>query len=104
MVSQACNSARAVGYMTKHCLTVSLISVFLVSAEASSQIKLSDIFKRIKSTGISENEAGRGIKEALAQGVTKAVLNLHRTDGFLGSDIYTVVFPPYTRQAGTTHR
>src|SRR4030095_10696660 len=90
--------------MTKRSLALSLISVFLISAEASSQIKLSDIFKRIKFTGISENEAGQGIKEALAQGVTKAVLNLHRTDGFFGSEIYKVFFAPEARKAETTLR
>src|SRR6476620_7045109 len=90
--------------MTKRSLALSLISVFLISSEASSQIKLSDIFKRIKSTGISENQAGQGIKEALAQGVTKAVLNLHKTDGFFGSELYKMLLPPDARKAEPTIR
>jgi len=56
------------------------------------------------SSGISEGDAGRGIKEALAQGVTKAVLNLHRTDGFFGSDLYKVLLPPDARRAETALR
>ena len=43
---------------------------------------------------ISQNEAGQGIKEALTQGVTNAVLNLNKTDGFFGSKIYKVLLPP----------
>src|SRR5215510_1845712 len=99
ILSRACNFAR----MTKR-LGLSLISVFLISGEASSQIKLSDIFKRVRSAGISENEAAQGIKEALSQGVTKAVLNLHKTDGFFGSDIYKVFLPPDSRRAETALR
>src|SRR5215468_2827122 len=90
--------------MTKRCIAFSLISAFLISVEAFSQFKLSDIFKKITSPGISENEAGQGIKEALAQGVTKAVLNLHKTDGFFGSDIYKIFLPPDARKAEATLR
>jgi hypothetical protein len=90
--------------MMKTCFAVSLISLLLVSAEGSSQIKLSDLFKKIPSARISENEAGQGVKEALAQGVTKAVLNLHKTDGFFGSDLYKLFLPPDARKAETTLR
>ena len=90
--------------MTKQWIALSLISLFLISAEAFSQFKLADIFKRITSAGVSENEAGQGIKEALGQGVTKAVLNLHQTDGFFGSDIYKVLLPPDARKAETALR
>ncbi len=57
------------------------------------QIKLPDILGK-KSKGITENEAGQGVKEALLQGVTTAVLNLNKTDGFFGSDIYKMLLPP----------
>jgi len=90
--------------MAKRWIALSLISVFVISAEAFPQFKLADIFKKITSTGVSENEAGQGIKEALAQGVTKAVLNLHKTDGFFGSDLYKVLLPPDARKAETALR
>ena len=83
---------------------VAVLSVLLVATEASSQVPFRDWFKKIRSTGVSEAEAGKGIKEALAQGVTKAVLNLHRTDGFFGSDLYKVLLPPDSRKAETTLR
>jgi len=83
---------------------VAFFFVVLVATEARSQIAFRDWFKKIPSTGISEGEAGQGIKEALSQGVTQAVLNLHRTDGFFGSDVYKVLLPPDARKAETTLR
>src|SRR5215471_11643089 len=83
---------------------VALLSVLLVAAEARSQNPFRDWFKKIPSAGVSENEAGQGVKDALSQGVTKAVLNLHRTDGFFGSDVYKVLLPPDARKAETTLR
>lgn len=53
-----------------------------------------DILSKDASTPVSQNEAGQGIKEALTQGVTNAVLNLNKTDGFFGSQIYKVLLPP----------
>lgn len=44
--------------------------------------------------GVTEAEAGQGIKEALGQGLVKAVLNLNKTDGFFGSQFYKVLLPP----------
>jgi Protein of unknown function (DUF4197) len=86
---------------------VALLAVPLVlfdTTEARSQVRLRDWFRKIPSTSISEMEAGQGIKEALAQGVTKAVLNLHRSDGFFGSDLYKVLLPPDARKAETALR
>jgi Protein of unknown function (DUF4197) len=85
-------------------LAFSLLTLLLVYSEAAGQFSLPNLLKKIPSAGISENEAGRGIKEALAQGVTKAVLNLHKTDGFFGSEIYKVILPPDSRKAETTLR
>jgi len=89
--------------MRKSHAAVFLISLLVLSTESTSQIRLSDLFKKIP-TGLTEKEAGQGIKEALTQGVTKAVLNLNKTDGFFGSDLYKVVLPPDSRRAETTLR
>jgi hypothetical protein len=83
---------------------VTLLAVQLAATDAHSQIRFRDLLKKVSTTDISEAEADRGIKEALAQGVAKAVLNLHRTDGFFGSDIYKVLLPPDARKAETTLR
>lgn len=82
-------------YMMKTKLII-VLSFILLSSSAFSQIKFPKIFsgKSLPGTGISEKEAGQGIKEALTQGVTTAVLNLNKTDGFFGSEVYKLFLPP----------
>jgi hypothetical protein len=81
-----------------------LFFLLLIATDASAQIRLRDWFGKLGSTGVSEAQAGQGVKEALAQGVTKAVLNLHRTDGFFGSELYKVLLPPDARKAESALR
>lgn len=69
-----------------------------------SQIKLPKIFSKNSSGGLTENEAGQGIKEALTKGVTNAVLNLNKTDGFFGSEVYKMFLPPDAQKIETTLR
>lgn len=83
--------------MIKSILSVTLLlAISLFSLPASAQLKLPKILNKSGSSasGITEQEAGKGIKEALTQGVTTAVLNLNKTDGFFGSEIYKVLLPP----------
>jgi len=44
--------------------------------------------------GLSEKEAGQGIKEALEQGLVKAVLQLKKEDGFFKDAFYKILLPP----------
>jgi hypothetical protein len=90
--------------MMKTLFTSFLVSMLVISGDAFSQIKLPSILKKNSSSGITENEAGQGIKEALAQGVTNAVLNLNKTDGFFGSEIYKMLLPPDAKKIETTLR
>jgi hypothetical protein len=46
------------------------------------------------SNTLSEAEASGGIKEALAQGLTNAVLQLNKQDGFFKDAVYKVLMPP----------
>jgi hypothetical protein len=55
-------------------------------------------------TGISEMEAGQGIKEALSQGLGKAVLQLNNTDGFFKDAFYKILLPPDARKIENTLR
>src|SRR5262245_48698196 len=89
--------------MKKFFVIFLLIAVVSITRDASAQINLGKILKRLPG-GISENEAGQGIREALTQGVTRAVLNLHKTDGFFGSEIYKVFLRPDARKAESTLR
>lgn len=85
--------------------TAFLISMLVISGKTFSQIKLPKILsKATGGSGITENEAGQGIKEALTQGVTNAVLNLNKTDGFFGSEIYKMLLPPDAKKIETTLR
>jgi len=98
--------SRAAKKLTTAWRLVAVLSVLVLfgTTEARSQVRLRDWFRKMPSTGVSELEAGQGIKEALVQGVTKAVLNLHRSDGFFGSDLYKVLLPPDSRKAETAVR
>ena len=66
-------------------------------------------FKQIAGTagaanGISNAEAGSGIKEALAQGIAKSVLQLNTTDGFFKDALYKVLLPPEAKKIENTLR
>lgn len=54
-----------------------------------------DIIKQLpQMTGVTESEAGAGIKEALGQGLAGAVLKLNKEDGFFKDNFYKVLLPP----------
>ncbi|MEO6613582.1 MAG: DUF4197 domain-containing protein [Chitinophagaceae bacterium] len=54
--------------------------------------------------GVTEAEAGEGIKEALGQGLVKAVLQLNRADGFFKDALYKILMPPDARKIENTLR
>ena len=54
--------------------------------------------------GVTEAEAGQGIKEALGQGLVKAVLQLNKQDGFFGDAVYKVLLPPDAKKIENTLR
>ncbi|MFI5133154.1 MAG: DUF4197 domain-containing protein [Chitinophagales bacterium] len=74
-----------------------------VSAHSQIKLKLPKLFSKDTSQ-VSENDAAQGIKEALTQGVTTAVLNLNKTDGFFGSEVYKLFLPPDAKKIETTLR
>ena len=81
-----------------------LFSASLLPATSYSQFKIPKILSKVTGSGVSEAEAGQGIKEALTQGVTNAVLNLNKTDGFFGSEIYKMLLPPDAKKIESTLR
>ena len=54
--------------------------------------------------GITEAEAGQGIKEALSQGITNAVLKLNKEDGFFKDALYKILLPPDAKKVENTLR
>ena len=86
-------------------LAALIIALALLPATSFSQLgKLKNLVSKGTGSGVTENEAGQGIKEALAKGVTTAVLNLNKTDGFFGSNIYKMLLPPDAQKIETTLR
>jgi len=81
-----------------------ILAAGLFPASSDAQIKLPKIFSKGSSSGVSESEAGQGIKEALTNGVTNAVLNLNKTDGFFGSEVYKMFLPPDAQKIERTLR
>ncbi len=84
--------------MKKILLVCSLAAIF------SSCEELKQIASASGIGGVTENEAGQGIKEALAQGLVKSVLQLNKQDGFFGDAIYKVLLPPDAQKIGNTLR
>jgi Protein of unknown function (DUF4197) len=81
-----------------------ILFIALIPARSDAQIKLPGIFSKKSGSGLTENEAGMGIKEALTNGVTNAVLNLNKTDGFFGSEVYKMFLPPDAQKIETALR
>jgi hypothetical protein len=54
--------------------------------------------------GVTEAEAGEGIKEALGQGLVKAVLQLNKQDGFFKDAFYKILMPPDAKKIENTLR
>ena len=55
-------------------------------------------------TGVTEAEAGQGIKEALSNGITNAVLQLNKEDGFFKDAFYKILLPPEAKKVENTLR
>lgn len=84
----------------------SLLFIFcsVICVETSAQLKLPKLLSKNNVSGVTEDEAGQGIKEALSNGVTNAVLNLNKTDGFFGSEAYKMFLPEDAKKVEKTLR
>jgi hypothetical protein len=65
-----------------------------------------DVLQQLPTTtgGITEAEAGQGIRQALNQGLGKAVSQLNVTDGFFKSALYKILLPPEAQKIENTFR
>ena len=75
-----------------------IVSVIFVSCDTLSQLPIKT------GNGVTEAEAGQGIKEALSQGLVNAVLRLNKEDGFFKDAIYKVLLPPDAKKIENTLR
>lgn len=83
----------------KRILLLTGIVLMISSCEVMSQLP-----KLPGGNGVTEAEAGQGIKEALGQGLTRAVSFLNKTDGFFGSEFYKILLPPEAQKVEATMR
>lgn len=83
--------------MMKKVVAVLCLSVVLNSCEILSKLPTG-------MGGVTEAEAGQGIKEALGQGLVKAVLQLNQTDGFFKDAYYKILLPPEAKKIENTLR
>lgn len=91
--------------MMKTTLIALALTICMAPVAADAQINVGKLLNKKSGSGdYTEAEAGQGIKEALTQGVTNAVLNLNKTDGFFGSNLYKVLLPPDAQKIETTLR
>jgi hypothetical protein len=64
-----------------------------------------DVIKQLpQATGVTEAEAADGIKEALSQGLVKAVLQLNKEDGFFKDAFYKIFLPEDAKKIERTLR
>lgn len=83
--------------MKKICTLFLLAVVTLSSCEVLNQIPTT-------TGGFTEEEAAQGIKEALGQGLGKAVLQLNTTDGFFKDAFYKILLPADAKKIENTLR
>lgn len=80
-----------------------LLFVLLVSTGLAS----CDILSKFPGTGyggVTEYEAAEGIREALGQGTSKAIVQLNTIDGFFKNSLYKILMPPDARKVENTLR
>ena len=80
----------------KRIITVILFSSLFYGCEVLNQLP--------QVTGVTEAEAGAGIREALSQGLVKAVLQLNNEDGFFKDALYKILLPPDAKKVENTLR
>ncbi len=62
------------------------------------------VHAQFKLSNLTDKEASQGIKEALEQGLVKAVLQLNKEDGFYKDALYRILLPPEAQKIEKTLR
>ena len=80
------------------------ILLFLTIVTLSSCEVLNQVSTTTGAGGYTESEAAEAIKQALGQGLGKAVLQLNTTDGFFKDAFYKILLPPDAKKVENTLR
>lgn len=77
------------------------VSVMFISCEVINQVPAGSSGQN---GTVTQSEAASGIKEALSQGLAKAVLQLNTENGFFKSSFYKILLPPDAQKIEKTLR
>jgi hypothetical protein len=87
--------------MKKIFLPLLVVALFSVSCDTLSQLPTGIG----QGTGpVTEAQAGQGIREALSNGITSAILNLNKENGFFGNQAYKLFLPADAKKMENTLR
>ncbi|MDQ3395326.1 MAG: DUF4197 domain-containing protein [Bacteroidota bacterium] len=84
--------------ITKIILFAGFLTLFCSVAHAQLMKGAKDVFKTAR-TGLSQDEAAEGIKEALIKGVSNGVQQVNKTDGYFKNPKIKIPFPPDAQNA-----
>ena len=84
----------------KNLLILVMMSTFFTGCDVLQQLPQAGGL----SGSVTQAEAAQGIKEALSQGLVKAVLQLNKEDGFFKDAAYKVLLPPDAKKIENTLR
>jgi hypothetical protein len=88
----------------KQILLLLLAGIFSISSGAQSILDKAKQTISGKNSGITEAEAGSGVKEALNNGISSAVSFLNKPDAFFKNELYKVLLPPDAKKMEKTLR
>jgi len=90
--------------MKQTILLLFAISIAAISPAQSILDKAKQKLTKSQSGGVTEEEAGKGVKEALNNGISSAVSFLNKPDAFFKSELYKVLLPPDAKKMEKTLR
>jgi hypothetical protein len=90
--------------MKQFLLLLLATSIAAISPAQSILDKAKEKLSKKQTTGVTEEEAGKGVKEALNNGISSAVSFLNKPDAFFKSEFYKVLLPPDAKKMEKTLR
>ena len=78
--------------------------IILFIASACSSADINKILQAAGQGGLTEQEVGSGLKEALIQGISKGADQASQTDGFFKNDLIRILLPEDARRVENTLR
>jgi hypothetical protein len=81
-----------------------LLAIVTVLSSCDTLSTLADGYGTTQTGPVTENEAGQGIRQALSNGISSAILALNKQDGFFGNEAYKMFLPEDVQKVERTLR